>query len=152
MHKRPAINRSSVIWRFEGSDAIEIRDRITFSFYTGLPHIKFNALRQKNWKWYNKFVNVHVAELWRWSLLLQSSLQELYTCCFHLYLCFCEHAKTLLLSTVAQGFTNQVDVSPSWGELGWVACQGIVYYGSSWLEIWAECLQDDLSPSTFSTF
>ena len=35
----PALNGSSVIWRFEGSDAIEIRDEITFDFYTGLPHI-----------------------------------------------------------------------------------------------------------------
>ena len=35
----PALNGSSVIWRFEGSNAIEIRDGITFDFYTGLPHI-----------------------------------------------------------------------------------------------------------------
>ena len=39
MHLSPALNRSSVIRRFEGSDAIEIRDRITFDFYTGLPHM-----------------------------------------------------------------------------------------------------------------
>ena len=31
----PALNRSSVIWHFEGSDAIEIHDGITFDFYTG---------------------------------------------------------------------------------------------------------------------
>ena len=30
---------SSAIQLFEGSDAIEICDRITFNFYTGLPHI-----------------------------------------------------------------------------------------------------------------
>ena len=35
----PALNESSAIQRFEGSDAIEIRDGITFDFYTGLPHI-----------------------------------------------------------------------------------------------------------------
>ena len=35
----PALNGSSAIRRFEGSDAIEIRDGITFDFYTGLPHI-----------------------------------------------------------------------------------------------------------------
>ena len=39
----PALNGSSAIWRFEGSDVIEIhdgiRDRITFDFYTGLPHV-----------------------------------------------------------------------------------------------------------------
>ena len=35
----PALNRSSAIRRFEGSDAIEIRDGITFDFYTGLPHM-----------------------------------------------------------------------------------------------------------------
>ena len=35
----PALNGSSVIQRFEGSDAIEIHDGITFDFYTGLPHV-----------------------------------------------------------------------------------------------------------------
>ena len=35
----PALNGSSVIRRFEGSDAIEVRDGITFDFYTGLPHM-----------------------------------------------------------------------------------------------------------------
>ena len=30
---------SSVIQCFEGSDAIEIRNRITFDFYTGLPRM-----------------------------------------------------------------------------------------------------------------
>ena len=35
----PTLNRSSAIRRFERSDAIEIRYRITFDFYTGLPHI-----------------------------------------------------------------------------------------------------------------
>ena len=33
----PALNGSSAIWCFERSDAIEIRDGITF--YTGLPHM-----------------------------------------------------------------------------------------------------------------
>ena len=35
----PALNRSSAIRYFKGSDAIEIHDRITFNFYMGLPHI-----------------------------------------------------------------------------------------------------------------
>ena len=35
----PALNRSSAIRRFEGSNAIEIRNGITFDFYTGLPHM-----------------------------------------------------------------------------------------------------------------
>ena len=35
----PALNRSSAIWHFEGSDAIEICDGITFNFYTGLSHM-----------------------------------------------------------------------------------------------------------------
>ena len=35
----PALNRSSAIRRYEHSDTIEIRDRITFDFYTGMPHI-----------------------------------------------------------------------------------------------------------------
>ena len=33
------LNGSSAIRRFESSDAIEIRDGITFHFYTGLPHM-----------------------------------------------------------------------------------------------------------------
>ena len=35
----PARNGSSAVQRFEGSDAIEIRDGITFDFYMELPHI-----------------------------------------------------------------------------------------------------------------
>ena len=35
----PALNGSLAIQRFERSDAIEIRDGITFDFYTGLPHV-----------------------------------------------------------------------------------------------------------------
>ena len=31
----PTLNGSSAIWCFEGSDVIEIRDGITFDFYTG---------------------------------------------------------------------------------------------------------------------
>ena len=34
-----ALNGSLAIQRFEGSDAIEIHDGITFDFYTRLPHI-----------------------------------------------------------------------------------------------------------------
>ena len=33
----PALSGSSAIRHFEGSNAIEIRDGITFDFYTGLP-------------------------------------------------------------------------------------------------------------------
>ena len=44
VHISPALNRSSVIRRFEGNDAIEIRDRITFDFYTGLPHMRLRTL------------------------------------------------------------------------------------------------------------
>ena len=40
----PALNGSSAIWCFEGSDVIEIRDGITFGFYTALPHIKIPKL------------------------------------------------------------------------------------------------------------
>ena len=35
----PTLNGSSAIWRFKGSNAIEICDGITFDFYTGLPHV-----------------------------------------------------------------------------------------------------------------
>ena len=34
----PTLNRRAV-QRFEGNDAIEIRNGITFDFYTGLPHM-----------------------------------------------------------------------------------------------------------------
>ena len=37
----PALNGSSVIRHFEGSDAIKICDGITFDFYTGLPHMVY---------------------------------------------------------------------------------------------------------------
>ena len=37
----PTLNGSSVIRHFEGSNAIEIRDGITFDFYMGLPHILY---------------------------------------------------------------------------------------------------------------
>ena len=36
----PALNGRSAIRHFKHSDAIEIRDGITFDFYTGLPHIR----------------------------------------------------------------------------------------------------------------
>ena len=35
----PTLNRSSAIWLFEHSDAIEIRDGINFDFYMGLPYL-----------------------------------------------------------------------------------------------------------------
>ena len=39
VHMSPAFNRSSAIQRFKGSDAIEIRNGITFGFCTGLPQM-----------------------------------------------------------------------------------------------------------------
>ena len=42
-HMSPALNGSSAIRRFEGSDVIEIRDGITFDFYTGLPHMHIRS-------------------------------------------------------------------------------------------------------------
>ena len=43
-HMSPALNGSSAIQRFKGSDAIEMRDGITFDFYMGLPHMFMNVL------------------------------------------------------------------------------------------------------------
>ena len=40
-HMSPTLHGSSAIWCFKGSDGIEIRDRITFDFYTGLPHMQY---------------------------------------------------------------------------------------------------------------
>ena len=42
------LNESSAIRRFEGSDAIKIRDGITFDFYTGLLHIILLPLMAMN--------------------------------------------------------------------------------------------------------
>ena len=39
VHMSPALNGSSAIRQFEGSNAVQIRDGITFNFYTGLPHM-----------------------------------------------------------------------------------------------------------------
>ena len=36
----PVLNGSSVIQHFKHSNALEIRDRITFDFYTALPHMQ----------------------------------------------------------------------------------------------------------------
>ena len=46
-HMRPDLNRTSVIRCFKHSDAIEIRDGITFNFYMELPHMYFR--RQIQW-------------------------------------------------------------------------------------------------------
>ena len=35
----PTLNGSSLMRRFEGSKAIEIRNGITLDFYMGLPHL-----------------------------------------------------------------------------------------------------------------
>ena len=40
------LNGSSVIRRFKGSDAIKIRDGITFNFYTELTHMDDHATYQ----------------------------------------------------------------------------------------------------------
>ena len=44
MHMSPALSGSSAIRRFESIGVIEIRDGITFEFYTGLPHIASHFL------------------------------------------------------------------------------------------------------------
>ena len=35
----PALSGSSAIWHFKHSNGVEICDRITFDFYTGVPHM-----------------------------------------------------------------------------------------------------------------
>ena len=44
VHMSPALNRSSAMQHFKGSNAIEICDGITFDFYTGLPHMDIYML------------------------------------------------------------------------------------------------------------
>ena len=48
-----ALNESSVIRHFNHCNAIEIRDRITFDFYTGLPHM----LLQLCMYWWKNFIH-----------------------------------------------------------------------------------------------
>ena len=36
----PALNRSSALQHFERSSAVEIRNRIMFNFYPGLPQVE----------------------------------------------------------------------------------------------------------------
>ena len=43
-HMSPTLNGTSAIQRFKHSNAIEIRDGITFDFYTRLPHERVPAL------------------------------------------------------------------------------------------------------------
>ena len=62
-HMSPALNGSSAIWRFEGSDAIEIRNGITFDFYTGLPHIPSMYTSCVHASTYGS-ISTHIACLW----------------------------------------------------------------------------------------
>ena len=41
-----ALNRSSALERFEHGNAIEIRNRLMFDFYPGLPHIGAGSFRE----------------------------------------------------------------------------------------------------------
>ena len=40
----PTLNEISAIQQFKHSNVLEIRDRITFDFYMGLPHICKNKI------------------------------------------------------------------------------------------------------------
>ena len=44
----PTLAGSSAIGHFEGSDAIKIRDGMTFDFYTGLPLITVKPVMIQN--------------------------------------------------------------------------------------------------------
>ena len=48
-----ALHTSSSLERFERGNAIEIRNRIMFDFYPGLPHIYSELLHE--WAWYKYF-------------------------------------------------------------------------------------------------
>ena len=39
----PALNGSSALQRFERGNAVEIRNRIMFGFYPGLPHVSYTS-------------------------------------------------------------------------------------------------------------
>ena len=62
MHVSPTLNGSSAIRRFERSNAVEIRDGITFDFYTGLPHMYVGIMEEEQLlsdDWYYLILNVH---------------------------------------------------------------------------------------------
>ena len=59
----PALNGSSVLRRFERSNAIEICDGITFDFYMGLPHLSRTLIIShkalpSSWSWQTQRVSL----------------------------------------------------------------------------------------------
>ena len=79
----PALNRSSAIRYFEGSDVIEICDGITFDFYTGLQQMMNHiSLKKSRPRCYTKpptvqetFLGLHVICCGRLRLGLLSHAQ-----------------------------------------------------------------------------
>ena len=69
----PALNGSSAIRRLECSDAIETRDRITFDFYTGLPHIRYIVTEMCPEKDYSTVVETLTIDVNNFSLELKKS-------------------------------------------------------------------------------
>ena len=47
----PALNGSSVLQRFEHSNAIKIRNGIMFDFYPGLPHMWYIGVYRVNYSY-----------------------------------------------------------------------------------------------------
>ena len=79
-----ALHGSSAILRFERSDAIEIRDGITFDFYTGLPQMSTNPLCYEQYVICNGYVNS--SKLVQYRNLLYSLFRNLFIC-FRVTLC-----------------------------------------------------------------
>ena len=48
MRMSPALNRSSVLKRFERGNKVELCNGIMFDFYLGLPHIVFEMIELQN--------------------------------------------------------------------------------------------------------
>ena len=67
----PALNGSSAIRRFERSDAIEIRNGITFDFYTGLSHIYTLTLKDGGGTAY-----IHYYWMYYWMYIYTLTLKD----------------------------------------------------------------------------
>ena len=74
----PALNESSAMRCFECSDAIEIRDGITFDFCTGLPHVL--TIRFHNTKTMCHCMG-HII-VWVWQVLTRSQSEVVLVCMY----------------------------------------------------------------------
>ena len=101
--ERGTRNGSSAIQCFERGDAIETYDKITFNFYTGLPHIYIPI--------YSEELLINVADTW-WKTEHCTTLSELW---FNMYLLLPIHVvfyRLLRLASRCLAFTLVTSTRP----------------------------------------